>query len=186
MKAADPLEAMFGPRSVAVVGASRRPGSAGAVALQQLRAGGYKGPIYPVNPNYDEVAGLACYPELGALPGPADMAILALPNAALESQMAVAARSEVRSVVIFASGHETPPSGHGSLVERLANAARGAGIVVCGGNCMGFVDVERGLRALAFPERDDLKSGPITWLSHSGSAFTALLHNDRGLRFNLA
>src|SRR3712207_6798613 len=59
-------------------------------------------------------------------------------------------------------------------------------MVICGGNCIGFVDVERGLRALAFDERADLEPGGIAWISHSGSAFTALLHAERGIRFNLA
>jgi acyl-CoA synthetase (NDP forming) len=58
-------------------------------------------------------------------------------------------------------------------------------MVVCGANCMGFVDVERRLRALAYPE-EALEPGGITWLAQSGSAFTAMLHNDRRLRFNLA
>ena len=53
-------------------------------------------------------------------------------------------------------------------------------MVVCGANCMGFADVERGLRALAFEERADLEPGNVAWISHSGSAFSALLHAERG------
>src|ERR687897_2226580 len=59
-------------------------------------------------------------------------------------------------------------------------------MVVCGANCMGFADVERGLRALAFEERADLEPGNVAWISHSGSAFSALLHAERGIHFNLA
>ena len=59
-------------------------------------------------------------------------------------------------------------------------------MAVCGANCMGFVDVERGLRALAFEERADLEPGNVAWISHSGSAFSALLHAERGIHFNLA
>ena len=59
-------------------------------------------------------------------------------------------------------------------------------MAVCGANCMGFADVERGLRALAFEERADLEPGNVAWISHSGSAFSALLHAERGIRFNLA
>jgi acyl-CoA synthetase (NDP forming) len=87
--------------------------------------------------------------------------------------------------VIFAScveeDNEEPP-----LAERLATLAASYSMALCGGSCMGFLNLDSNLRALAFPERDDLRPGPITWLSHSGSAFTALLHNQRGLRFNLA
>jgi acyl-CoA synthetase (NDP forming) len=58
--------------------------------------------------------------------------------------------------------------------------------VVCGANCMGFLNLERGLRSLAFHEREDLEPGPVAMVSHSGSAFSALLHNQRGIRFNVA
>jgi acyl-CoA synthetase (NDP forming) len=58
-------------------------------------------------------------------------------------------------------------------------------MAVCGGNCMGFLNIERGLRACGYPMPEDLRPGPITFISHSGSAFAAMLHNDRMLRFNL-
>ena len=66
------------------------------------------------------------------------------------------------------------PAGRSPLTERLRSIAAEAGMVVCGANCMGFADVERGLRALAFEERADLEPGNVAWISHSGSAFSAL------------
>jgi acyl-CoA synthetase (NDP forming) len=178
---------MLEPRAVAVIGASTRPGSPGLQMVHQLRVGGFDGEIYPVNPRYEEVLGLRCYPSVGDLPGAPDLVLLGVPNAALEEQLGAAADAGARGAVIFASAHDDGGEDEGSaLTERLATVAREARMVVCGPNCMGFVDVERRLRALAFEEREDLEPGPITWLSHSGSAFSALLHNDRGIRFNLA
>ena len=178
---------MLSPRGVAVVGASPRPGSPGRQMVHQLRAGGFDGDVYAVNPRYREVLGFRCYPSLRDLPTAADLVLLGVPNAALEEQLGEAARAGARGAVIFASAHQEEAGADGpSLSERLRAIAREAGMVVCGPNCMGFVDVERGLRALAFEEREDLEPGPVTWLSHSGSAFSALLHNDRGIRFNLA
>jgi acyl-CoA synthetase (NDP forming) len=176
---------MLEARSVAVVGASDRPGSVGEQMLRQLLDGGFDGEVHPVNPRYDELAGRRCVPSIGDAPGPVDLALLGVPNAALEETLTQAATAGTRSAVIFASGHEEPGEGP-SLLERLATIARGAEMAICGGNCMGFVNVERGLRALAFPERAELEPGGIALVSHSGSVFSAFLRNERGLRCNIA
>lgn len=176
---------MLEARSVAVVGASTRPGSPGLQMVHQLRVGGFDGAVYPVNPRYDEVLGLRCFDSVTEVPERPDLVLLGVSNAALEEQLRLAAEAGARSAVVFASAYGEAEDGS-TLMQRLAATARDAGIVVCGPNCMGFVNAERRLRALAFEEREDLEPGPITWLSHSGSAFSALLHSDRRLRFNLA
>ncbi len=177
---------MLEARSVAVVGASARPGSPGEQMVLQLLRGGFEGPVYPVNPRYPEVLGVPCFPSLGDLPGPVDLVLVGVPNAALEEQLRAAARIGAGAAVIFASAHEDPRPGVAPLTDRLAAIAARAGMRICGANCMGFVNLERRLRALAFHEREDLEPGPVAMVSHSGSAFSALLHNQRGLRFNLA
>jgi acyl-CoA synthetase (NDP forming) len=172
--------------SVAVVGASTRPDSPGRQMVHQLLVGRFPGEVYPVNPRYEEVLGLRCFPRIGDLPASPDLVLLGVPNASLEEELRNAVAAGARAAVIFASAHDDPDPGRSPLGERVAAIAREAGMAICGANCMGFVNLERRLRALAFAEREDLEPGPITWLSHSGSAFSALLHNDRGLRFNLA
>jgi acetate---CoA ligase (ADP-forming) len=179
------LRAVLEARSVAVVGASRKPGTPGNRMVKELLVGGFSGELAAVNPRYDTVEGVACYPSLGDVPFAPDLVLLGVGNRLLEEQMAAAAERGARGVVVFASGLEDPPR-EPPLTRRLELIAREAGLVVCGGNCMGFADVERGLRALAFEERADLEPGGVTWISHSGSAFTALLHAERGVRFNLA
>jgi acetate---CoA ligase (ADP-forming) len=179
------LRAVLEARSVAVVGASRKPGTPGNRMVKELLVGGFSGELAAVNPRYDTVEGVACYPSLGDVPFAPDLVLLGVGNRLLEEQMAAAAERGARGVVVFASGLEDPPR-EPPLTRRLELIAREAGMVVCGGNCMGFADVERGLRALAFEERADLEPGGVTWISHSGSAFTALLHAERGVRFNLA
>lgn len=179
------VRAMLEARSVAVVGASARPNSAGYEMIHQLVAGGFEGRISPVNPKYDELGGHRCYPSLDEVPFDVDLAILGVPNAALATELEKAAAAGARSAVIFASGYEGDPSDT-TLLDRLRAVAVDNEMTVCGGNCMGFVNFDRRLRALAFAEQEDLEPGPISWITHSGSAFTALLHNDRHLRFNLA
>jgi acetate---CoA ligase (ADP-forming) len=178
------LRPMLEARSVAVVGASSRPDSFGEQLILQLRAGRFDGDIYPVNPRYDEILGLRCYPTMADLPARVDLAILGVSNALIEEQLLAAVAAGAGSAAIFCSCHE-PPGPGASLAERLARTAREAGVAICGGNGMGFVNVDRGLRACGFPEPEGLEPGPITFISHSGSVFSAMLHNDRGLRFNL-
>ena len=185
MAANEALRAMLEARSVAVVGASPRFETPGNYMMKQLIIGGFSGEVAAVNPKYDEVEGVACFAGLDELPFVPDLVLLGVGNRRLEEQMEEAARCGARGVVVFASALEDPP-GDPPLTERLRSIAAEAGMVVCGANCMGFADVERGLRALAFEERADLEPGNVAWISHSGSAFSALLHAERGIRFNLA
>ncbi len=179
------LQAMLEARSVAVVGASARPDSFGEQMMRELAKGGYEGHILPVNPRYDEVLGLACYPGLAELPETPDLVMLGVPNAKLEEQLGGAIAAGARSAAIFASGYEPPAGGLPPLVERLTAAAREAGIAICGGNCMGFFNIDQRLRVTGFNHPNELPPGGVTFISHSGSAFSAMLHNDRGIRFNL-
>jgi acyl-CoA synthetase (NDP forming) len=135
-----PLAPMLEARSVAVVGASARPGSFGRQLLSQLLRGGYQGTVHPVNPRYPEVLGLPCRPSLAELPGPVDLAVLAVPNRALEAELQAAADAAIPAAVIFAS---CAPKG---LAERLRAIAKAAGMAVCGGNGMGFFNLEQRLR----------------------------------------
>jgi acyl-CoA synthetase (NDP forming) len=177
---------MLEARSVAVIGASTREGSVGHETLRELvELGRFDGAVYPINPRYEELFGHRCYASVTEVPGPVDLAVIALGNAHLEETLAACARARVGSALIYASGFEEPRSDAPPLVERLAAIAREAGMAVCGGNCMGFVNVERGLRATGWEEPPDLRPGGITFVSHSGSAFAAFMHNDRDLRFNL-
>jgi acyl-CoA synthetase (NDP forming) len=101
--------ALLEPRSVAVVGASARPGSFGDTLVAQLLGGGFRGSVHLVNPRYREVAGLPCLPSLADLPGPVDLAVLAVPNAALETQLQAAAAQGIPAAVIFASCLDPEP-----------------------------------------------------------------------------
>jgi acetate---CoA ligase (ADP-forming) len=177
---------MLEARSVAVVGASVREGSVGNQSVVELIEGGFGGRIVPVNPKYDEILGLPCVASVAEIAEPVDLVILAVSNALLEEQLRLAAEAGAGSAVIFASGYEEPRDGVPPLTDRLAAIARDAGMAICGGNCMGFANLERHVRALGFYEPKDAPVGGVTFLSHSGSAFSAMIHNDRALGLNLA
>jgi acyl-CoA synthetase (NDP forming) len=177
---------MLEARSVAVVGASVREGSVGNQSVVELIEGRFGGRIVPVNPKYDEILGLPCVASVAEIAEPVDLVILAVSNALLEEQLRLAAEAGAGSAVIFASGYEEPREGVPPLTERLSTIARSHGMAICGGNCMGFANLERRVRALGFYEPKDAPVGGVTFLSHSGSAFSAMIHNDRALGLNLA
>ena len=180
------LERMLEARSVAIIGASAREGSVGHETVRELvELGRFDGAVYPINPRYEELFGHRCYASIAEVPEPVDLAVIALANAQLEDTLRACAGAGVGSAVIYASGFEEPREDAPPLVERLAAIGHEAGMAICGGNCMGFVNVERGLRATGWEEPPDLPPGGITFISHSGSAFAAFMHNDRDLRFNL-
>src|SRR5580658_8541463 len=107
------LLAMLEARSVAIVGASARPDSFGARMLAEAAKSPARPVIYPVNPRYTQVEGRQCYPALTDLPGPVDLVLLGVPDAALEAQLTVAADLGCRSGVIFGNAYSEPPPGNG-------------------------------------------------------------------------
>jgi acetate---CoA ligase (ADP-forming) len=182
------VRAMLEAGSVALVGASPRPASFGRRMLEEVAKSGARPRIYLVNPKYTEIEGRRCYPSLADLPEVPELALLAVPDAALEQQLAIAAERGSQAAVIYGNAHEAdPPSSPGpGLRGRLAAIARTAGMALCGAGCMGFVNVSHGLRAVGYTEPDELPAGPVALVTHSGSVFSALLRARRGFGFTLA
>jgi acyl-CoA synthetase (NDP forming) len=183
-QASSAVTAMLEARSVALVGASARPGSLGARMIAEVARSPSRPRTYLVNPRYQDIDGVPCLPDLAAVPEPVDLALLAVPDRALEQELSAAARNRARSAVIFGSAVD-PPGGTG-LRSRLAAIAADAGMALCGAGCMGFVNVARGLRAIGYVEPDPLPAGPVALVTHSGSVFSALLRTRRGFGFSLA
>jgi len=178
------LQPLLAPRSIALVGASQKPDSFGRAVFEMLRIDGYLGRVYPVNPGYPRIDDLTCYPSLAALPEAPDHVVLSVANARLESAFEDAVASGARAVTIFGTTYLTDDA-KPSLGHRLAARANEAGIVLCGGNSMGLYNLREGLRIASFPSPAGLRRGGIVWLAQSGSAFSALTHNDRRLGFAL-
>ena len=178
------LDPMLNARSIAVVGASERGGSVGDLTIRQLISGGFEGAVHAVNPRYETVHGIEAVPSLEGIGSSVDLAVLAVANGQLEAEMEKALGIGARSVAIFASCHGEAAGG-GSLRDRLRDLANQGGVPICGGNGMGFLNVEERVRVCGFYQPEDLRPGGVTFLSHSGSLFSAMLHNQRGIRFNL-
>lgn len=179
------VAAMLEARSVALVGASQRPGSLGERMVAEVSASPSRPRLYPVNPRYTEIGGRHCHPSLGDVPEPVDLVLLGVPDAALEQQLTVAAARGDASAVIFGSAYDVPGQPPG-LRGRLASIATTAAMALCGAGCMGFVNVARGLRAVGYVEPRELRPGPVALVTHSGSVFSTLLRSRRGFGFSLA
>jgi acyl-CoA synthetase (NDP forming) len=183
------LSPLLTPKSVALIGASPKPGTVGRGMIASATMGATLGDgparIHLINPNYPEIDGRKCFASLAEVPERVDMAVLGVANARLEAALADAIKHGVRAATIFASCYledDTDPK----LTARLSAMAKEAGIAICGGNCMGFYNLEYGLRICGFPPPDWMRVGGIAFITHSGSAFSALCHNDKRLGLNLA
>jgi acyl-CoA synthetase (NDP forming) len=179
------LTPLLAPRSIALVGASPKYESVGNGMIRGVREGAFGGRLHLVNPNYREIDGLPCYPSLAALPETVDHVVLGVANARLEARLADAIAHGARAATIFASCY-LPDDGDPPLTKRIATMARKAGLQICGGNGMGFYNLEQGLRVCGFPPPAWLERGHIALISHSGSAFSGLCHTDRRFRYSLA
>jgi acetate---CoA ligase (ADP-forming) len=178
------LSAMLEARSIALVGASARPGSLGARMIAEVARSPARPRSYLVNPRYGDIGGVPCLATLAEVPEPVDLVLLAVPDTALADQLCTAAGRQDRSAVIF--GNAFDPPGTSGLRDRLAAIATDAGMAVCGAGCMGFVNVARGLRAVGYIEPDPVPAGPVALITHSGSVFSAMLRARRGFGFSLA
>jgi acyl-CoA synthetase (NDP forming) len=176
------VAAMLEARSVALVGASARPGSLGARMIAEMARSPSRPRTYLVNPRYADIGGTPCLPGLAEVPEQVDLVLLAVPDTALEEQLGSAARASARSAIIFGNAFDP----EGGLRARLAAIAQAEGMALCGAGCMGFVNAARGLRAVGYIEPDPLPAGPVALITHSGSVFSALLRARRGFGFSLA
>jgi acyl-CoA synthetase (NDP forming) len=132
------VDLFFNPKSVAVVGASTR--RTGASLLANLQEG-FDGPVFPVNPRYDSLAGLKCYPSVSAIDAPVDLAIVLVPAPFVPQVLKECARIGVKRVIIESAGFaEIGPDGK-RLQDECLVIAREAGIRLWGPNCMGLVDI---------------------------------------------
>lgn len=177
------LRPMFEPNAIAIVGASAREGSLGYRATYQALIGGFKGAVYPINPRYEEIQGAKCYPSYDQLPEPAELAVLAVGDKHIEEQLRFAIEHGAKAAVIFTSGYldeDIEPA----LKDRLEKMAAEAGVSLCGANCMGFVQLESGVRGTWF-DYEQLNPGNIALISHSGIVYRALAGADPRLKFNL-
>src|SRR5690606_34651340 len=180
------LEPFFRPRSVAVIGASRRPGSIGYRVLQNLITTGFNGPVYPVNPKANVVSSIPAYPSVKDIPGPVDLAIIAVPQPLVLSVVDDCAEKGVRGLVVLTAGFaETGPEGK-ELQDRLLRKVRGAGMRMIGPNCLGILNLDPEVRLNATFGPVAPLPGRVGMSSQSGALGLAIIEYCRGLGLGLS
>ena len=156
------------PASVAVVGASRDPQSPGGVLLGNLVAGGFTGPVYPVNPAGGVIQGLAAYRSIGEVPGPVELAILAVPAAAVPAVARECAAGGVKALVVISAGFaEDGPEG-AALQAQLLAVCRESGMRLVGPNCLGVLNSDPRVRLSAIFAGVVPQAGRVGLVSQSG------------------
>jgi len=180
------LNPLLRPASLAVVGASERPGSVGRRTIENLLTGKFPGRLYAINPGYDAVLGVTCYPDLASLPETVDHVVLTVGDsrieAALDDTIAHGAQAAtMMSSLVLENDH--PPLLRDRILERI----QASGLVVCGANGMGFYNFADGVWVCGFDTRDNhIRGGNVTLISHSGSGMSGIIDCEERIDFNLA
>jgi len=157
------------PRSVAVVGASPRPGSVGGEILRNLLRCGFQGRLLPVNPRHSKVEDLPCYPSVDALPEPADLVVVAVNHRAVLEVAESCARRGMNDLVIVSAGFKETGAAGAKLERELVDTIVRHGLRVVGPNCMGLINSASDAPLNASFSRWFPESGDVAFISQSGS-----------------
>jgi len=177
------IDALFHPRSIAIVGLPREMKS-GSIFLMGLLDQGFPGKIYPVHPVAEEIQGLKAYPSVSAIPDPVDLAIVLVSHRAALPVIRECGQKGVKGAVLFTAGFKETGTDDGkALEEQLVAVARSSGMRIIGPNCMGLYCPESGL---SFFPRLSTDPGHVGVISHSGSLANILgrVAVTRGIRFS--
>jgi len=160
------LKLIFEPRSVAIIGASRTPGKPGYNILKNLIDLGFKGELYPVNPEATEILGLKAYPRVDSIPGRLDVAVIATPASTVPEIMESCARKRVKGVVIISSGFSE--EGNTALEEKMVKIAQEAGVRIIGPNTTGVLNTANGFTSSFVPGMGRAKKGHVAIVAQTG------------------
>ena len=171
----DPLDALFKPRSVALIGASSNPTKLSHIALKNMKGGSFR--LYPVNPKTDRILGLKTYASVRDIPGPVDLAVISLPAERSAEPLEECVEKKVKVAAVTSSGfRETGPEG-ARLERGLLDAVRGSGTRILGPNTMGVFVPSIGLDTYFIPKERSPRpgAGSIALLSQSGAVSVSFL-----------
>ena len=167
------LEHLLAPASVAVVGASDRPGSVGATVWRNLVGGGFRGALWPVNRRHTVVAGVRTYATPAQLPAVPDLAVICTPAPGIPALIGELGARGTRAAIVLSAGLEGAADSGGTLCAATLDAARSCGLRLLGPNCIGLLVPHIGLNA-SFAHVG-ARAGGIAFVAQSGALMSALL-----------
>jgi acetyltransferase len=168
-----PLDSIFSPKVVAVIGATENRGSVGRTVFQNLGRGGFDGVVYPVNPKRGSVLSVKAYPNIASIPEKVDLAVICTPAKSAPGLIQECIKAGVPGAVIISAGFKETGAEGVKLEQQILSDARKAGMRIIGPNCLGVMMPQKGLNAtfataIAVP-------GNVGFLSQSGALCTAVL-----------
>src|ERR1039458_9437696 len=167
------LDAMFAPGSVAVIGATSRPGTVGCSVLENLLHGKHRGKVYAVNAKHPEVMGLKTYASIRDIPGHVDLAIVATPAATVPQIIGECIEAGAKSAIVLSAGFKERGAEGAALEQQIQEQLRHSSMRLIGPNCMGLMNPTIGLNATFVKEAP--RAGNVALLSQSGALLVALL-----------
>ncbi|HXE37358.1 MAG TPA: CoA-binding protein, partial [Azonexus sp.] len=167
------LNSLFSPRSIAIIGASERAQSVGAVILGNLLAAGYQGKVFPVNPRHTAVLGQPCWPSIEEVGSRVDLAIIATPARTIPEIMEQCGRAGVRNAIIVATGFSETGNSGALLERKVREIARTGNVRILGPNCIGIMRPDQKLNAAY--TRIPAQAGELALVSQSGAMCSAVL-----------
>ena len=167
------LDAMFAPGSVAVIGATDRPGTVGRTVLENLLHGRFQGKVYAVNVKHPEVLGLKAYRSIRDIPGPVDLAVIATPAATVPQLIGECVDAGAKSAVVISAGFREHGAEGAALEQQIHEQLRRGSMRLIGPNCLGIMNPAIGLNATF--AKDAPKAGNVAFLSQSGALLSAIL-----------
>jgi len=168
-----PLDAIFAPRTVAVIGASEKPNSAGRAVLWNLIRGPFGATVFPVNPNRRNVLGIKAYKDVAAVPDPVDLAIVATPAATVPDVIGECVDAGVKGAIVISAGFKEAGLEGGRLEQRILEQADRGRLRILGPNCLGVMRPHRGMNATLAGQ--SARPGTVGYISQSGALDRAVL-----------
>jgi len=168
-----PLDSLFAPRSIAVVGATDKEGSVGKTILWNLLSHPFGGTIYPINPKRQNVLGIKAYPSVKAVPDPIDLAVIVTPAPSVPGVISECIDAGIKSALIISAGFKEIGAAGKALEDQILEKARQAQMRIVGPNCLGIMNTETGMNATF--AHGIARSGKVAFISQSGALLTAVL-----------
>lgn len=168
-----PLNSLFEPKSVAVIGATEKEGSVGRTLLWNLISNPFGGTVFPINPKHDSILGIKAYPDLASLPQPVDLAVLVTPASTVPGLISECVEAGVKSAIIISAGFKETGVKGAEMEAQILRQARLGHLRIIGPNCLGVMSPLTGLNATFAGTM--ARPGHVGFISQSGALCTAVL-----------
>lgn len=169
------LDCIFKPRSIAIVGASRRKGTIGYEILHNLVSGDYNGKVFPVNPKAEVIHSIKCYPTVSDVPDVVDMAVIVVPAALVPGVVEECGEKGVKGLVVISAGFKEVGQKGAEIENKMLATVHKYGMRMIGPNCMGVISTDPTVKMNATFARTPALRGRIGFMSQSGALGEAIL-----------